>query len=96
MNTSFDWSLVRTFLAVLEQGSLLAAARHLQSSQPTIGRHVAELEAQLGLVLFDRTGRGLVPTESAQRLAEAARAMQNSADQFARSVMGKLKGPGSS
>jgi DNA-binding transcriptional LysR family regulator len=49
---------------------------------------VAELEAQLGLVLFDRTGRGLVPTESALRLAEAARAMQNSADQFARSVMG--------
>ena len=88
MNTSFDWSLVRTFLVVLEQGSLLAAARQLQSSQPTIGRHIAELEAQLGLVLFDRTGRGLVPTESALRLAEAARAMQNSADQFARSVMG--------
>lgn len=57
MNTFFDWSLVRSFLAVLEQGSLLAAARQLQSSQPTIGRHVAELESQLGLVLFDRTGQ---------------------------------------
>jgi DNA-binding transcriptional LysR family regulator len=88
MNISFDWSLVRSFLAVLEQGSLLGAARHLRSSQPTIGRHVTELEAQLGLVLFDRTGRGLVPTESALRLVDAARAMQSGADQLARSVMG--------
>lgn len=88
MNTMLDWSLVRSFLAVVEQGSLLAAARQLQSSQPTIGRHVAELESQLGLVLFDRTGRGLVPTEAALRLANAGRAMQSGADQLARSVAG--------
>lgn len=88
MNTSFDWSLVRSFVAVLEQGSLLAAARHLKSSQPTIGRHVAQLEAQLGVALFDRTGRGLVPTEAALRLAASARAMQSGADQLARSVVG--------
>jgi DNA-binding transcriptional LysR family regulator len=73
---------------VLERGSLLAAARELQSSQPTIGRHVAELEAQLGLVLFDRTGRGMTPTEAALRLADSARAMQSGADQLARSVVG--------
>lgn len=88
MNTSFDWALVRSFLAVLELGSLLAAARVLRASQPTIGRHVAELEAQLGVVLFERTGRGLIPTDTALRLAEAARAMQNGADQLARSAMG--------
>jgi len=88
MNTSFDWSLVRSFLAVLEHGSLLAAARQLQSSQPTIGRHVAELESQLRVVLFDRTGRGLVPTEAALRLADAARTMQSGADQLARVVEG--------
>jgi DNA-binding transcriptional LysR family regulator len=88
MNTSFDWSLVRSFLAVLEQGSLLAAARQLQASQPTIGRHVAELESQLGLVLFERTGRGLLPTETALCLADAARVMQNGADALARNVMG--------
>jgi DNA-binding transcriptional LysR family regulator len=88
MNKLFDWSLARSFLAVLEQGSLLAAARHLQSSQPTVGRHVAELEAQLGVVLFDRTGRGLQPTEAALRLADAARAMQAGADALARSAMG--------
>jgi DNA-binding transcriptional LysR family regulator len=88
MNNLFDWSLVRSFLAVLENGSLLAAARQLQSSQPTIGRHVAELESQLSLVLFERTGRGLVPTEAALRLAESARIMQSGADQLARSVVG--------
>ena len=88
MNSSFDWSLVRSFLAVLERGSLLAAARQLQSSQPTVGRHVAELEAQLGLVLFDRTGRGMTPTEAALRLADSARTMQSCADQLARSVVG--------
>ena len=86
MNSLFDWSLVRSFLAVLEQGSLLAAARQLQTSQPTIGRHVAELESQLGLVLFERTGRGLLPTEAALRLAESARIMQSGADGLARSV----------
>jgi len=88
MNNLFNWALVRSFLAVLEQGSLLAAARQLQSSQPTIGRHVAELESQLGLVLFERTGRGLLPTEAALRLAESARVMQRGADQLARSVAG--------
>jgi DNA-binding transcriptional LysR family regulator len=86
MNNMFDWSLVRSFLAVLENGSLLAAARQLQTSQPTIGRHVAELESQLGLVLFERTGRGLLPTEAALRLAESARIMQSGADGLARSV----------
>ncbi len=88
MNNLFDWSLVRSFLAVLEQGSLLAAARQLQSSQPTIGRHVAELESQLGLVLFERTGRGLLPTDAALRLADSARAMQSGADQLSRTVVG--------
>jgi DNA-binding transcriptional LysR family regulator len=60
----------------------------LQLSQPTIGRHVAELESQLGLVLFDRNGRGLLPTEAAYHLAESARIMQSGADQLARNVMG--------
>ena len=88
----FDWSLVRSFLAVVEHGSLLAAARQLQSSQPTLGRHVAELESQLGLVLFERTGRGLLPTDAALRLVESARAMQSGADQLARRVVGSDPG----
>jgi len=82
----FDWNLVRSFLAALEHGSLLGAARALRASQPTLGRHVAQLESQLGVALFERTGRGLVPTADALRLADAARAMAGSADQLARAV----------
>ena len=85
---TFDWSLVRSFLAVLEQGSLLAAARVLHTSQPTLGRHMAELESQLGVTLFERTGRGLRPTALALDLAEAARGMADGADQLARALAG--------
>ncbi|ROZ62010.1 LysR family transcriptional regulator [Ramlibacter sp. WS9] len=92
MNSNFDWSLVRSFLAALDHGSLLGAARALGSTQPTLGRHVAELEAQLGAVLFERTGRGLLPTQTALRLADSARAMEDGANQLARSVSGAQAG----
>ena len=87
MNT-FDWNLVRSFLAALDQGSLLGASRVLRTSQPTVGRHVVELESQLGVVLFERTGRGLVPTATALQLAESAREMEAGALQLAQNVTG--------
>ncbi len=89
--TPFDWSLMRSFLAVIERGSLLAAARHLAMSQPTLGRHVAELERQLGIVLFERTGRGLVATSAARSIADQARSMADSADAIARTLTGHSK-----
>jgi DNA-binding transcriptional LysR family regulator len=85
---SFNWDLVRSFLAALDHGSLLGAARALHSSQPTIGRHIAELEKQLGTVLFERTGRGLNATAAARKLADTARAMETAALQLARQVSG--------
>ncbi|RYY97961.1 MAG: LysR family transcriptional regulator, partial [Comamonadaceae bacterium] len=88
MQPDFDWRLVRSFLAALERGSLLGAARVLGSSQPTVGRRIAELEAQLGTVLFERTGRGLQPTATALQLADAARAMEAAAGALTRSVSG--------
>jgi DNA-binding transcriptional LysR family regulator len=88
MNNKFDWSLIPSFLAALDHGSLLGAARALGASQPTLGRHIAELESQLGVVLFERTGRGLLPTATALRLAEAARGMEGSANQLVRGVSG--------
>ena len=84
----FNWALIPSFLAALDRGSLMAAARLLATSQPTVGRHIGELEAQLGVVLFERTGRGLVPTAHAHRLAEAARTMSGAADQLARLASG--------
>jgi DNA-binding transcriptional LysR family regulator len=84
----FDWNLARSFLAALDHGSLLGAARALRTSQPTVGRHIAELESQLGVLLFERTGRGLVPTATATELAHNARAMEASAQALSRSVSG--------
>jgi DNA-binding transcriptional LysR family regulator len=89
--TTFDWSLMRSFLAVIERGSLLAAARLLRVSQPTLGRHVAELERQLGTVLFERTGRGLVATSAARSIADQARAMAESAEAIGRTLTGQSK-----
>jgi DNA-binding transcriptional LysR family regulator len=81
---AFDWALVRSFLAVLDAGSLMAAARQLGAQQPTLSRHVAELEAQLGAPLFERTGRGVTPTAMALAIADAARQMESGADALAR------------
>ena len=83
----FDWTLVRSFLAVLDAGSLMGAARRIGAQQPTLSRHVAELEAQLGAPLFERTGRGVVPTAMALAIADAARQMQDGADTLARSLV---------
>ena len=83
---TFDWALVRSFLAVLDAGSLMGAARKLQAQQPTLSRHVAELEAQLGTPLFERTGRGVTPTTAALAIADAARQMEAGADSLARAL----------
>ena len=84
----FDWSLVRSFLAVLDAGSLMGAARQLNAQQPTLSRHVAELEAQLGAPLFERTGRGVVPTALARALADGARQMEQGAGTMSRALAG--------
>lgn len=73
MNREPDWALWRSFAAVVAEGSLSAAARTLGISQPTIGRHVETLEADLGLVLFERSLSGLKPNPAALRLYEPVR-----------------------
>lgn len=78
--SEFDWALVRSFVAVMDAGSLTGAARRLGAQQPTLSRHIAELEAQLGAPLFERTGRGVVPTALALQIADAARRMASGAD----------------
>lgn len=70
MNREPDWALWRSFAAVVANGSLSAAARDLGISQPTVGRHIETLEADLGLTLFERTLNGLKPNVTALRLYE--------------------------
>lgn len=70
-----NWDLFRTFLAVLDDGTLSAAARRLDLTQPTVGRQVAALERSLGSQLFVRSPGGLVPTNAALDLVPHARAV---------------------
>lgn len=72
-----DWNLYRSFLQVMREGSLSGAARVLGATQPTVGRHIAALEAALNVKLFTRTLDGLIPTEAARRLEDAAEAMSS-------------------
>jgi DNA-binding transcriptional LysR family regulator len=76
MTEFVDWTLLRSFLAVIRRGSLSAAARTTGLTQPTIGRHVDELEAGLGVALFTRSPGGLVPTEAARSIVSQAEAME--------------------
>jgi DNA-binding transcriptional LysR family regulator len=75
MTAEPDWSLYRTFLAVLDEGSLSGAARALGLAQPTVGRHVEALQQALGFALFTRSQRGLLPTEAARQLRPYAEAL---------------------
>ncbi|MBT5241105.1 MAG: LysR family transcriptional regulator [Rhodospirillaceae bacterium] len=74
-----DWSVVRDFLAVVETGSLSAAARKLKVSQPTLSRRIADLEEKLGATLFLRTPKGLLMTETGEGILADAREMETSA-----------------
>lgn len=75
----FDWNQARAFLVTVEEGSLSAAARALGMSQPTLGRQVTALEAELGVALFERTGQGMQLTPSGVQLVEYVRAMGEAA-----------------
>lgn len=86
---AIDWSLVQAFLAVAEGGSLSAAARALDRSQPTLGRQIRALETQLGAELFHRQPRGLDLTETGTALLAPAQAMRAAAGAMALAAAGR-------
>lgn len=78
----FDWNRARAFLVTAEEGSLAAAARALDMTQPTLGRQVAALEQEIGVDLFSRRGRGLELTPNGIKLVEHVKAMGEAANRF--------------
>jgi len=90
MSSYPDWALYRTLLAVLDEGSLSAAARSLGLTQPTVARHVGALEAALGADLFVRSQRGLDPTDLADALRPQAQIMATTAAALLRTASGTL------
>ncbi|HEX8612344.1 MAG TPA: LysR family transcriptional regulator [Telluria sp.] len=81
-----NWDLYRSFLAVLDAGSLSGAARELGLAQPTLGRHIEALEQALGFALFVRSQHGLLPTEQALALRPFADALAASAGALLRAA----------
>ncbi|CAN7480825.1 LysR family transcriptional regulator [Phenylobacterium sp. LjRoot225] len=74
-----EWDLFQSLEAVLQTGSLSAAARLRGLTQPTLGRHIEALERRLGAPLFVRSPRGLQPTELALDLRPHLQEMAASA-----------------
>lgn len=88
-SANFDWNRARAFLVTAEQGSLSAAARFLGMAQPTLGRQVSALEKELGVVLFERVGRGLTLTPSGEQLLEHVRKMGDAANSMSLESLGQ-------
>ena len=93
-----DWDLFQSLHAVLEAGTLSAAARLRGLTQPTLGRHIETLEHRLGSPLFLRSPRGLQPTDLALELkphlhdmAAAASAAVRDASGAADSLLGSIR-----
>jgi DNA-binding transcriptional LysR family regulator len=86
MDIDPSWDLYRTFLAVLREGSLSAAARSLGLTQPTIGRQIDALERLVGFQLFVRSRHGLAATDAALELRPHLDALSTSAASLLRAA----------
>lgn len=85
-STLSSLDLIAAFEAVMAKGSLSAAARYLNRSQPTVRRQIEALEAELAVVLFTRSANGLDPTELAVSLFPQAKNIIYGTYAFARSA----------
>jgi len=84
----FNWDDLRIFVAVMKTASLRKASAHLGVSRQTVARRLGELEAQLGIQLFERGIDGLSATAEASALVEAARAVEQAIGAVARTADG--------
>ena len=92
----FDWNRARAFLVSAEEGSFSAAAAALGVAQPTIGRQVASLEEELGVVLFERIGNTLELTAAGLDMMEHVRVMGDAATRVSLAATGQslsIEGP---
>jgi DNA-binding transcriptional LysR family regulator len=71
---------IRSFLAVIEEGSLRRAAARLHTSQPALSRRMRALEHELGGRLLERMSTGVRPTAGGQALAQRMSAVLASYD----------------
>jgi DNA-binding transcriptional LysR family regulator len=82
-----------TFLAVVEQGSLSAAARRLKTPLTTVSRNVSELESHLRTKLFNRSNRQLVLTDAGTSYVAACKRILNDVTEAERAASGEYTAP---
>lgn len=94
---SFDWNQVRAFHATALEGSFSAAARVLNTTQPTISRQISALENSLSVILVNRSVKGQTLTPAGQELiahvrsmGEAATLISMAADRQSQDVTGEV------
>jgi DNA-binding transcriptional LysR family regulator len=75
------------FLAAFDRGSFSAAAQALHLAQPSVSEQVRSLEAELGVQLFTRVGRGLIPTEAGRELRPHAERVLHAVEAARESVL---------
>lgn len=80
---------LRLFLAVLREGNMLAAARRIGIDHSTVARRITALEGVLGTRLFDRSPRGVTPTQAAFALAPHAERVESELLAAAATVAGR-------
>lgn len=93
MDNGLNWDQVRYFVSVAQEGSAAAAAQRLGVSHATVMRNVAQLEAQLGLRLFDRMRSGYRITSDGEAVLASAKAMAQHATALVRQTAGKSPAP---
>jgi len=71
---------LRTFIAAADEGSFSAAGRKLRRAQSVVSQTLANLEGQLGVTLFDRSGRYPLVTDEGRSLLVDARAVADATD----------------
>lgn len=93
-----DLHQLKTFVAVARERSITRASEQLHLSQPAVSAQIKALEDELGLVLFERTPRGMSLTSEGERiLAKSERALAAQRDLLAEAtrikgrVVGKLQ-----
>lgn len=87
-STNFDWNQTRAFLITATEGSFSAAAAAMDVSQPTVSRQVSALEETLQVVLFEKSGRGLVLTPTGKELLQVAKRMGDAASELSLAASG--------
>lgn len=88
-----DLRQLRNFIHIVDLSSITAASERLGIAQPALSRQVKALEADLGVELLRRHGRGVTPTEEGIRLARRAQSILDDVDDLAEDLSGTRRAP---